>query len=294
MSFVVGTSLLAIVTALVCALPGTFIVLRQSSMLVDAMSHAILPGIVVGYYVTHDFDSPLLIIGAAVAGLIVVLGNDWLMRSGFVSGDAPQGLVFPMLFSIGVILISLNFGNIHLDTHMVLAGDLNFAAWHQLMIGGVSYGPIYMYVLLIVLALNAIAMWFMYPRLKITSFDPTFSSTIGIRARVVDTAFMFLVAVTVTAAFNAAGAILIVALMIAPAATARLVSNSMSHMMIWTMGVAVAGAIIGFWIAYVVHAPTSAAMAVCYGLTFIVILVTTKKRSALRRTNPDRTQRADA
>ncbi|QJC21185.1 metal ABC transporter permease [Arcanobacterium buesumense] len=276
MSFVVGTSLLAIVTALVCALPGSFIVLRQSSMLVDAMSHAILPGIVVGYYVTNDFDSPLLIVGAAVAGLVVVLGNDWLMRSGFVSGDAPQGLIFPMLFSVGVILISLNFGNLHLDTHVVLSGDLNLAAWHQLTIGGVSIGPKYLYVLLIVFVLNAVVLWFMYPRLKITSFDPSFASTIGIRARWVDTIFMFLVAVTVTAAFNAAGAVLIIALMIAPAATARLVSNSMKHMLIGTMVIAVAGAIVGFWIAYVLHAPTSAAMAVCYGLAFATVLIVGK------------------
>ncbi|WP_216378695.1 metal ABC transporter permease [Arcanobacterium phocae] len=284
MSFVVGTSLLAIVTALVCALPGSFIVLRRSSMLVDAMSHAILPGIVMGYYVTHDFDSPLLIVGAALAGLVVVLGNDWLVRSGFVSGDAPQGLIFPMLFSVGVILISLNFGNLHLDTHVVLSGDLNLAAWHQLIIGGISYGPKYLYVLLIVLLANAIAMWFMYPRLKITSFDPAFSSTIGIRTRAVDTIFMFLVAVTVTAAFNAAGAILIVALMIAPAATARLVSNSMKHMMIGTMIVAVSGAIIGFWVAYVLHAPTSAAMAVCYGLAFTIVLIVGKAKNFVHQT----------
>ncbi|USR79533.1 metal ABC transporter permease [Arcanobacterium pinnipediorum] len=277
MSFVIGTSLLAIVTALVCALPGSFIVLRQSSMLVDAMSHAILPGIVVGYYITHDFDSPILIIGAAVAGLVVVLGNDWLMRSGFVSGDAPQGLIFPMLFSAGVILISLNFGNLHLDTHVVLAGDLNLAAWHQLVINGTSYGPIYLYVLLVVLLINIIVIWAMYPRLKITSFDPDFSRTLGIRTRGVDTAFMFLVAVTVTAAFNAAGAILIVALMIAPAATARLFSISMRQMLVSTMIIAVSGAIVGFWLAYILHAPTSAAMAVWYGLVFAVVLIGGKR-----------------
>ncbi|QRV02312.1 metal ABC transporter permease [Arcanobacterium phocisimile] len=278
MSFVIGTSLLAMVTALVCAIPGSFIVLRRSSMLVDAMSHAILPGIVVGYYITHDFDSPLLIVGAAVAGLIVVLGNDWLMRSGFVSGDAPQGLIFPMLFSAGVILISLNFGNLHLDTHTVLAGDLNLAAWHQLMINGTSYGPVYLYVLLAVLVLNIGAMWLMYPRLKITSFDPEFSQTVGISARAVDAAFMFLVAITVTAAFNAAGAILIVALMIAPAATARLFSTSMRHMLVSTAIIAVSGAIVGFWLAYVLHAPTSAAMAVWYGLLFTGVLIVGKKR----------------
>src|SRR5690625_6129699 len=86
-------------------------------MLVDAISHAVLPGIVVGYFITRDLESPLLILGAALAGLVVVLGSEWLTRTGLLTGDAPQGLVFPALFSGGVILVSVNFANVHLDTH---------------------------------------------------------------------------------------------------------------------------------------------------------------------------------
>lgn len=136
MSFVAGVALLAVVTALACALPGVFVVLRRDSMLVDAVSHAVLPGIVVGFLFTQSLESPWLIVGAALAGLIVVLGSEWLGRTGLITGDAPQGLIFPALFSIGVILVTLNFANVHLDVHAVLVGDLNLAAWDQLTVGG--------------------------------------------------------------------------------------------------------------------------------------------------------------
>lgn len=212
MSFAVGTALLAAVTAVVCALPGVFVVLRKGSMLVDAIAHAVLPGIVIGYYFTQNFDSPVLIIGSALAGLLVVLGTETLARTGLLSGDSPQGPVFPALFSIGVILVSTNFANIHLDTHMVLAGDLNLAAYGQLEIGGVAIGPQYLYVMLAMLVINATFLTLFYQKLKVTTFDPQFASSLGIRTTMLNTAFMFLVSVTVTAAFNAAGAILVIAL----------------------------------------------------------------------------------
>ncbi len=276
MSFVVGTTLLAVVTALACALPGTFVVLRKNSMLVDAISHAVLPGIVVGYFFTHNLDSPLLIIGAALAGLIVVLGSEWLTRTGLLTGDAPQGLIFPALFSAGVILVSLNFANVHLDTHAVLVGDLNLAAWEQLIIGGTSWGPSYLYVMLGVLALNIVFLGAFYSKLKVTTFDAQFATSLGIRTGLVNTAFMFLVSLTVTAAFNAAGAMLVIALIVVPPATAYLLSRSLPVMIALTAAIAVAGALAGFWIAYVLNAATSAGMAVFFGLVFVIVLAATR------------------
>lgn len=276
MSFVVGVVLLAVVTALACALPGAFVVLRKSSMLVDGISHAVLPGIVVGYFFTRNLDSPLLILGAALAGLLVVLGSEWLTRTGLLTGDAPQGLVFPALFSVGVILVSLNFGNVHLDTHAVLVGDLNLAAFHHLTVGGVSIGPAYLYVMLGVLAVNVTFLAAYYPKLKLTTFDPQFAASVGIHARLVNTAFMFIVSLTVTAAFNAAGAILVIALMIVPPATAFLLSRRLPIMLAWTAVIAVGGALAGFGLAYVMDAATSAGMAVFYGLLFVGVLMTTR------------------
>lgn len=288
MSFVLGTTLLAVVTALACALPGTFVVLRRTSMLVDAISHAVLPGIVVGYLFTRDLDSPWLIVGAALAGLAVVLGSEWLSRTGLLTGDAPQGLIFPALFSVGVILITLNFANVHLDTHAVLVGDLNLAAFHQLIVGGVSIGPSYLYVMLTVLIVNVAFLTAFYPKLKASTFDDQFARALGMRTGLLNAAFMFLVSVTVTAAFYAAGAILVVALMIVPPATAYLLSRRLPVMLALTVAIAGLGALAGFWIAYVMDAATSAGMAVFYGLSFMAAFAGTRLARWRRRATRSR------
>ncbi|MBS3182427.1 metal ABC transporter permease [Leucobacter manosquensis] len=278
MSFVLGTMLLAVITALACALPGVFVVLRRNSMLVDAISHSILPGIIFGYFFTHNFNSPFMITAAALAGLAVVLGSEWLTRTGLLTGDAPQGLIFPALFSAGVILVTLEFANIHLDTHMVLAGDLNIAAWEPLIIAGTRVGPAYLYVMFGVLLINAIFLALFYSKLKVTTFDPQFATSLGIQSGLMNTAFMFLVSVTVTAAFNAAGAILVIALVVVPAATAYLLATRLPVMIALTALIAVAGALAGFWVAYVLNAATSAGMSVFYGLVFAAVLIVTKSR----------------
>ncbi len=278
MSFAVGVLLLAIVTAVACALPGVFVVLRRSSMLVDAIGHAVLPGIVVGYALTRDLGSPLLILGAALAGLVVVLGAEWLGRTGLLTGDSPQGLIFPALFAAGVIAVTLNFGNVHLDTHAVLVGDLNLAAFEQWIVGGASFGPTYLYVMLAVLAVNIAFVAIMYRHLTVTTFDPEFASSIGIRTGAVQTAFMFLVSVTVTAAFHASGAILVLALVVVPAATAHLLSRRLPATLLLAVVIAAGGAAAGFVLAYVLDAATSAGMAVFYGAIFAVVLAIVKVR----------------
>lgn len=283
MSFVVGVMLLGIVTALACALPGVFIVLRRSSMIVDGIAHAVLPGIIVGFALTHDLDSPILILGAALAGLLVVLGNEWLADTGLIAGDAPQGLIFPALFAGGIILVSTDLQHVHLDTNAVLIGDLNLAAFPTLLVVGVNIGPEYLYVMLFVLAVNAAFIAVFYNRLELTTFDREFAGVLGIRARLLNTTFMFLVSMTVVAAFKAVGAILVISLIVVPAATAQLISKRLSVMIALTALFAIVGALAGFWIAYFLNAATSAAMAVFYGLLFVAIAFVDRGAMQIRR-----------
>lgn len=286
MSFLIGAALLAIVTALACALPGVFVVLRRESMLVDAISHAVLPGIVLGYAFTHDLRSPWLVAGAAAAGLLVVLGADWLRRTGLIAGDAPIGLVFPALFALGVILVSSNFAQVHLDTHAVLVGDLNLAALGSLEIGGVAIGPRYLYLMAAILALNILVLGLVLPALTAATFDPAHARSVGIPVAAVTSVLMILVALTVTAAFHAAGAVLVLALIVAPAATAQLLTRRLGPMIALTAAVAVGVAGGGFWVAYLLDLPTSAAMAVGYGLVFLAAAGWTTALSRRPRPRP--------
>lgn len=283
MSYVIGVILLAVVTALACALPGVFVVLRKNSMIVDGISHAVLPGIIVGFALTQDLNSPILILGAALAGLLVVLGNEWLSDTGLLAGDAPQGLIFPALFAGGIILVSMDLQHAHIDTNAVLVGDLNLAVFPALIVNGVNIGPEYLYVMLAVLAVNAAFIVVFYTRLKLTTFDRQFANVLGMRTRLLNTAFMFLVSMTVVAAFKAVGAILVISLLVVPAATAQLISKRLSVMMALTAVFAVAGALAGFWIAYVLNTGTSAAMAVFYGAMFVTVALTAKFVTHIRR-----------
>ena len=283
MSYVLGVILLACVTALACAIPGVFVVLRKNSMIVDGIAHAVLPGIIVGYWLTHNLDSPILILGAAIAGLLVVLGNEWLSETGLLAGDAPQGLIFPALFAGGIILVSMDLQHVHLDTNAVLIGDLNLSVFPALVVNGVNIGPQYLYTMLGVLVVNIVFVAVFYRHLKLSTFDRQFADVLGLKTRLLNTAFMFLVSVTVVAAFKAVGAVLVISLLVVPAATAQLISQRLSTMIALTATFAVTGALAGFWIAYGLDTGTSAAMAVFYGILFVTVAVFDKMMTRLRR-----------
>ena len=133
--------LIGAVTAAACAIPGVFLILRRMAMLTDAIGHAILFGIVVAFFAIGDLNSPLLIIGAALAGLLTVSLVEMLERTGRVRADAATGIVFPLLFGIGVILVSKYADNVHLDIDSVLLGEIAFAPFNRIEVGGVDLGP---------------------------------------------------------------------------------------------------------------------------------------------------------
>lgn len=263
MTLALSACLLAITTALACAIPGVFVVLKRDSMLIDGIGHAVLPGIAVGYMFTADLNSPWLLLTAALGGLMVALMTEWIGRSGLITNDAALGLIFPALFAAGIILISTHLSHVHLDVHAVLVGDLNLVAFSN---------PGYSLVMLVVAIVNAAFILLCMPRLTTATLDTGFSRVAGIRTRGLHTIFIELVAATATAAFHAAGAMLVIALMVFPAICARLLSNRVPTMLAVACGVALCGAPIGFWLAYHANASTSAFMAVSYAGIIILIL----------------------
>lgn len=130
--------IIAVMVAVACSLPGVFLVLRKMSMMSDAITHTILLGIVIAFFITHSLTSPLLIVGAALVGVITVFLTEILNSTKLVSEDSAIGIVFPLLFSIAIIMISKYAGSVHLDTDSVLLGELAFAPFNRMKIGEIG------------------------------------------------------------------------------------------------------------------------------------------------------------
>ena len=259
---------LAVVVAVACALPGTFLVLRRLALVSDAISHSILLGIVLGFFVTGNVNSPLLLVGAALVGVLTVVLVGVLQRTGLVREDAAIGLVFPALFSIGVILISRYADGVHLDIDAVLLGELAFAPFDRLVFWGWDWGPTSLAVMSVILALNVLAIAVFWKEVKLATFDPALAVALGFTPALVQYGLMSLVSLTAVGAFDAVGSILVVALMIAPPATAYLLTDGLARLLVLAAGFGAASALGGYWLAYLLDASIAGAMATMAGAFF--------------------------
>jgi manganese/zinc/iron transport system permease protein len=274
----VEIQLIAVVVAVACALPGVFLVLRRMALMSDAISHSILLGVVLAFFVVEDLASPFLILSAAATGVLTVSLVELLNRSRLVREDAAIGLVFPLLFSIGVLLISRYAGNVHLDTHVVLLGELAFAPFNRFELGGVDLGPESLWVMGGVLLLNLLFIALLYKELKLATFDPALAAALGFSPALIHYALMSLVSVTAVGAFDAVGTILVVALMIAPPAAAYLLTDRLGVMLGLSAAIGAASAIGGYWLAQLLDASIAGSMATAAGLLFVLTLLLAPQR----------------
>jgi manganese/zinc/iron transport system permease protein len=279
--------LIALVTAAACAVPGVFLVLRGMAMMSDAISHTVLLGIVIAFFFTHDLNSPMLVIGAAFMGVLTVGLVELLNKTRLVKEDAAIGLVFPVLFSIAVILISRHAGSVHLDIDAVLLGELAFAPFNRLEIAGRDLGPVSVYLMGGILALNLLLVGLFYKELKLATFDPALAAALGFTPGLIHYGLMSVVSVTVVGAFETVGSILVVALMIAPPVTAYLLTDSLSRMIGLSLLVGAASAVGGYWIAHTLDASIAGSMASAAGILFGLALLFAPEKGlaalALRR-----------
>ena len=285
--------LIAVVTAVAAALPGTYLVLRRTALVSDAISHAILPGIVVAFLLTHDLNSPILLVAAAATGVLTVFLIEALFRSRLVPEDASIGLVFPALFSIGVILISRYAGDVHLDTDSVLLGELALAPFDQMVIGGVEMGPRALWTMGVILVLNLVMIALAWKELKLATVDPGLAALLGFSPVAIHYSLMAMVSITAVGAFDAVGSILVVALMIAPPATAYLLVDRFAPMLWVGAAVAAACAILGFAIAYALDVSIAGSMAAMCGVLFTAALLLAPRRGLVAQARRRNSQRLD-
>ncbi|MGJ8591335.1 MAG: metal ABC transporter permease [Aquaticitalea sp.] len=263
--------LIACLVAIACAIPGTFLVLRKMAMISDAISHSILPGIVVGFFMTQDLNSPLLILFAAFTGVLTVVLVERIQKTGLVKEDTAIGLVFPALFSIGVILIAKNANDVHLDVDAVLLGELAFAPFDRVIIGGTDVGPKSLWVIGTILMITIGLLIAFFKELKISTFDAGLSASLGFSPVIIHYGLMTVASVTTVGAFDAVGAILVVALMITPAAAAYLLTTDLKKMLLLAIIFGVFSALSGYWFAHWLDASIAGSITTMLGLVFLVV-----------------------
>ena len=273
MSASVEIQLIAVVVAVTCALPGAFLVLQRMSMMSDAISHAILPGIVVAFFITGDLSSPWMILGAALAGVLTVALVEMLRKTGLLKEDAAIGIVFPALFSVGVVLIARYAGDVHLDIDAVLLGELAFAPFDRMMVNGVDIGPRALIVMSSILVVDVAFIMIFFKELKLTSFDKALAGALGFAPAILHYVLMGLVSVTAVGAFDAVGSILVVALMVAPPASAYLLTDELKPMIFLSLAIGAISALSGYWMAHFLDASIAGSMATMAGVCFLAVLI---------------------
>nr|MBR9809506.1 metal ABC transporter permease [bacterium] len=235
--------------AMACALPGTFLLLRRMSMMGDAISHAVLPGLAIAFLISGSRTNIWMFLGAAIAGVLTALFSQWITRFGKVERGAAMGIVFTTLFAIGLVLIRTATEKVDLDAGCVLYGALEYTPLNMVTIfeNEISLFAVPRAALVIgaTLLFNAVIITLFYKEFKLAAFDSGLAQTQGFRPQFMHYLLMTMVAVTTVAAFEAVGSIIVIAMLIVPPATAFLLTRNLPSLIIVSLIVAVLSAILG-------------------------------------------------
>jgi manganese/zinc/iron transport system permease protein len=265
-------------TAIACALAGSFLIVRNTSMISDAISHAILPGIVAAFLITGSRTGIPVLIGAASVGLLATFLIEFLQRKGRMQADASIGTIFTMLFAIGVIMITAFAGNVDIDPECVLYGEIAYVPLDMISILGFEI-PYAVLMMSGVLLFTIFAFSFAYRQFLASSFDPDHARSTGINTNLWHYVLMTCVSLITVAAFDAVGAILVVALFIVPPASAFLLLKQLHHIMLASSVFGIIAAIAGYLLADSLNGSIAGAMATITGVELIIAIIYVKSKS---------------
>jgi len=253
-----------------CGLIGAFMVLRRLALLGDAISHSVLLGIVGVFWLTHSRTPLLMAFGAGAVGLLTVALVAWIQKTGLVREDAAIGLVFPFLFAVGVFLVSRFPSTVHIDVDAVLYGEIAYTPLYRLELFGRDVGTQAVWTMGIMLAANLAFILAFYKELKLTTFDAGMAAAVGISPVILHYALMGMVSATTVVAFDAVGAVLVVAMLIVPAATAQMLTRRLPRLLGLSALIGAGSAIAGYWLAHAINGSIAGAIATTLGLVFVV------------------------
>ncbi len=252
---------------------GSFLLLRKMAMIGDAISHAVLPGIALAYLVAGFDTNYFLLIGAALFGMITTLIIQWLDKRIKMQTDASIGVTFTFLFALGIILISAFASQIDLDQECVLYGEIAYVPLDLIYTAsGESIGPRQVWILgvnLIIILIAIVAGWRGW---ILSSFDEEYARSLGIKTTIWHYSLMMLVSLTTVVSFESVGAILVVAFLVIPPATAYLLSDKLKVMVVLSVVFGVLSSIMGYYLAWVLDSSIAGSMAVSAGMLFLLAL----------------------
>ncbi|MGI6787573.1 MAG: metal ABC transporter permease [Acholeplasmataceae bacterium] len=265
--------LIALVTAIASSIIGLFLVLRKMSMLIDAISHTVLFGIVIGFLLVGDINSPWVVIAASATGVLTSWLIELLIKSKNISEDAATGVVFPLLFSLAILIISSpnsNLRNTNINVDSIFIGNIEFASIEQISIGFLTM-PKNLILPLVVLIINVAFITIFYKELKLVSFDSALASVLGFSPVIIHYLLTTLVSVTAVIAFDLVGAIMVVSLMIGPGATALMLTKDLKKTLLVTVLIAIINVLIGYTIGDYFVLPISGGIAITTMLVFLLV-----------------------
>ena len=249
--------LIGICAAVACALPGNFLLLRRQALIGDAISHVVLPGIVVAFLVTGIIAALPMMLGAGAAALVAVALIEVIRRLGKIEPGAAMGVVFTAMFAGGVLLLEQSdTSDVHLDVQHALYGNLESLIW----LDAFGWSSLFDWAALkglppelprmaATLAFVSGFTWVFWRPLKISSFDEGFARTVGLPTGVLGLSLVIVAAIAAVAAFDAVGSIIVIAMFICPPAAARLMTNRLEVQVAWSVGFATLSAILGYVLA---------------------------------------------
>lgn len=263
-------------SAVSAALLGNFLVLRKMSMLGDAISHAVLPGLAAAFLISDSRSSLPMFLGAVLVGLLTAMFTEWIRGFGKVDEGASMGVVFTSLFALGLVMIVQAADHVDLDPDCVLYGAIELTPLDTWQVGPWQI-PRVVVVLAVVSTINLLFVGLFYKELKISSFDPALATTSGFPAWLLHYLLMTLVAVTAVASFESVGNILVVAMLVVPPAAAYMLTDRLLLMIVLSVVIGVVSAVTGHLAALEVPAwfgyrstTTAGMMAVMTGLAFVL------------------------
>jgi manganese/iron transport system permease protein len=254
----------SVIVGLVCAVVGCFMILRGYAFMGDALSHAAFPGVVVAYLLRGPFY-----VGAAVASVATALAIGWVARRGGLRGDTVIGVLFAGMFALGIFLFSLipNY-----------VGDLFGFLFGEVL--GIGPGDLIALVVLAVVVLGLIAL--LWKELLYSTFDPLGAAASGLPVERLDYLFLAIIAVAIVVSLQAVGIILVVAMLVTPAATAQLLTRSFGRLLAIAALIGVVAPVVGLYVSYWANSASGATIVLIETAAFLVAVVA-GRNGAIRR-----------